>query len=65
MIAPFEYTSIIMGLVIGYLFFGDVPQWSMLLGTAIVVGSGVFIIIREHRLGLERRSARRFTTPQG
>ena len=64
-IAPFEYTSIIMGLVIGYLFFGGVPQWSMLLGTAIVVGSGVFIIIREHRLGLERRSARRFTTPQG
>ncbi len=64
-IAPFEYTSILMALVIGVVIFGDVPQWSMLIGTAIVVGAGIFIIIREHRLGLERRSAKRFTTPMG
>jgi drug/metabolite transporter (DMT)-like permease len=64
-IAPFEYTSIIMGIVVGFFVFGDVPQWSMIIGTAIVVAAGIFIILREHRLGLERRSARRFTTPQG
>ncbi|MEX3008099.1 DMT family transporter [Hoeflea sp. TYP-13] len=64
-IAPFEYTSIIMGIVVGYFLFGDIPQWSMLIGTAIVAGAGLFIIVREHRLGLERKSARRFTTPQG
>jgi len=64
-IAPFEYTSIILAIVIGYFIFGDVPQWSMLIGTVIVVAAGIFIILREHRLGLERKGARRFTTPQG
>ena len=64
-IAPFEYTSIIMGIAIGFLVFGDIPQWSMLIGTAIVAAAGIFIIVREHRLGIERKAARRFTTPQG
>lgn len=64
-IAPFEYTSIILGIVIGYVVFGDVPTWTMLTGTAIVVSAGLFVILREHRLGLERRAQRRLVTPQG
>jgi drug/metabolite transporter (DMT)-like permease len=57
-IAPFEYTSIVMGGVVAYFVFGDIPRGSMLLGTAIVVGAGIFIIYREHRLQLERRASR-------
>lgn len=64
-IAPFEYTSIILGIAIGYLLFGDVPTAAMLTGTVIVVSAGIYIIWREHRLGLERRAARRHVTPQG
>lgn len=64
-IAPFEYTSILLGIVIGYLLFDDVPTKTMLIGTAIVVSAGIFIIWREHRLGLERRGARKHMTPQG
>lgn len=64
-IAPFEYTSILLGIVIGYFLFGDVPTATMLAGTAIVVGAGIFIILREHRLGLERKGARKHVTPQG
>lgn len=64
-IAPFEYTSIIFGIVAGYFLFGNVPQWSMIIGTAIVVAAGLYIIVREHRLGVEQKAARRFTTPQG
>jgi drug/metabolite transporter (DMT)-like permease len=64
-IAPFEYTSIILGIAIGFFLFGDVPTWQMLLGTSIVVAAGIYIIIREHRLGLERRGARKLVTPQG
>lgn len=64
-IAPFEYTSILLGIAIGYLLFDDVPTVWMLTGTAIVVGAGVYIIWREHRLGLERRGARKLVTPQG
>lgn len=64
-IAPFEYTSILLGLGFGYLLFDDVPTLAMLAGTAIVVSAGIFIIIREHRLGLRRKAARRHKTPQG
>jgi len=63
-IAPFEYTSMILGIIIGYLVFGDVPTAHMIVGGAIVIVSGIFIIWREHRLGLERSKARRVTPPQ-
>ena len=43
-IAPFEYTSIVLGLLIGYVLFDDVPTPTMLAGTAIVVGAGIFVI---------------------
>lgn len=64
-IAPFEYTSIVLGLIIGYFLFEDIPTGTMLIGTGIVVGAGIFIIFREHRLGLERKGARKHVTPQG
>lgn len=64
-IAPFEYTSILLGIVIGYVLFDDIPTRTMLIGTVIVIGAGIFIIWREHKLGLERRGARKHLTPQG
>ena len=64
-VAPFEYTSIILAIVIGYFAFGDLPTMHMLAGGAIVVGAGIFIIYRERRLGLERARARKVTPPQG
>ncbi|MGV8935980.1 MAG: DMT family transporter [Allorhizobium sp.] len=62
-IAPFEYSSILLGSAIAYVLFGDVPTVSMLVGTAIVAGAGIFIILREHQLGLERKAARKASTP--
>ncbi|MDI7861239.1 DMT family transporter [Rhizobiaceae bacterium n13] len=64
-IAPFEYTSILLGIVVAYVLFEDVPTMTMLAGTLIVVGAGIYIIYREHRLGLERRAARRAEGPRG
>jgi drug/metabolite transporter (DMT)-like permease len=57
-IAPFEYVSLILSLGIGYAVFQDVPTRQMLIGALIVVSAGLFIIWREHRLGIERRRAR-------
>ncbi|WP_312222963.1 DMT family transporter [Rhizobium rhizoryzae] len=62
-VAPFDYSSIIFGIAIAYVLFGDVPTWQMLLGTAITVSAGIFIIYREHQLGLERKSARKASSP--
>ncbi|MBO3759518.1 DMT family transporter [Ciceribacter sp. L1K23] len=64
-IAPFEYTSIILGSAIAYVLFDEVPTLTTAAGAAIVVAAGIFIIYREHRLGLERRAARKASTPQG
>ncbi len=64
-IAPFEYTSMLLALALGYFLFAEVPTAPMLWGAALVVSAGLFIIWREHRLGLERGKARRIITPQG
>jgi drug/metabolite transporter (DMT)-like permease len=62
-VAPFEYTSMILGIAVGYFAFGDVPTIHMLVGGLIVVGAGIFIIWREQRLGLERRAASKAAPP--
>lgn len=62
-VAPFEYTSLLLSIVVGYVIFGDVPTLEMLVGAVIVVGAGIYIIYREHQLGLERRRAREATPP--
>lgn len=64
-IAPFEYSSILLGSAIAYFLFGDIPTLTTLVGAAIVVSAGIFIIYREHQLGLERKAARKAATPQG
>lgn len=64
-IAPFEYTSLLISVVLGYLIFGDIPTLHMLSGGAIIIAAGIFIILRERRLGLERAKARKVSTPQG
>ncbi len=64
-VAPFDYTSMLLGIAAGYLFFADIPTAQTLLGGSIVVAAGLFIIWREHRLGIKRKGARRVMTPQG
>ncbi|MFN4272113.1 MAG: DMT family transporter [Aliihoeflea sp.] len=63
-IAPFEYTSMLLAIAVGFFVFGDLPTVYMLVGGTIVVGAGLFIIWREHRLGLERARARKVSPPQ-
>ena len=64
-VAPFEYTSMILGVVVGYFVFGDVTSLNTLIGGVIVVAAGIFIIWRERQLGLERTRTRTATPPQG
>lgn len=64
-IAPFEYTSMILAIVIGYVVFAEVPTAYTLVGGTVVVCAGLFIIWREQRLGLQRAPARKVSPPQG
>jgi drug/metabolite transporter (DMT)-like permease len=64
-VAPFEYTSLVLSIIVGYLLFQDIPTLPMLLGGLIVVGAGIYIIFREHRLGLDNTKAKEVSTPEG
>lgn len=46
-IAPFRYSSLIWALLLGWLAFGDWPDPVTMLGAVLVVGAGLFTLIRE------------------
>lgn len=54
LVAPFQYTSMILALAIGYFVFDEVPTGTMLMGASVVIAAGVLIIWRERKLGLQR-----------
>ena len=49
-LAPFQYVSILWSIVFGYAAFSDVPDGATLLGAAIIIGAGLFILLRERSL---------------
>ncbi|RYG91237.1 DMT family transporter [Loktanella sp. IMCC34160] len=61
LIAPFEYTSMLLALGVGYFIFDEVPTSVMLLGALLIIAAGVLIIWRERQLGLERSRQRKAT----
>ncbi|MSP03438.1 MAG: DMT family transporter [Acetobacteraceae bacterium] len=46
-LAPYEYTMLIWGGMMGYLVFGEVPSWTTLAGAAIVAFAGLYNLHRE------------------
>jgi drug/metabolite transporter (DMT)-like permease len=48
-VAPFQYFSLIWAMLLGFAIWGDVPTVSLLIGGAIVAGSGLFLLWRESR----------------
>ncbi|MBN9027277.1 MAG: DMT family transporter [Rhizobiales bacterium] len=55
-VAPFRYTGILFAVVLGFLVWGDVPDALTLVGTLIVVATGVYTFRREMRLAQQVRS---------
>lgn len=56
-VAPFDYTSMVWALVLGYAMFGETPTAMIVLGSAIIAGAGLFVIWREHQLALAHKTA--------
>jgi drug/metabolite transporter (DMT)-like permease len=48
-VSPFYYFLLVWALVIGFVVWGDVPTIGLLIGSAIVVGSGLFLLRHETR----------------
>ena len=49
MLAPFVYTELLWAIIVGALVFGDLPTLEMVGGAAVIMGSGMFILYREHQ----------------
>ena len=49
LLAPLAFTEIIMATVFGWWFFNDLPDRWNVLGVAILIGSAIYISIRERR----------------
>lgn len=50
-VVPYQYTIIVWAVIFGYVVFDDIPQVQTLVGAAIIVAAGLFIFLRESRLG--------------
>lgn len=53
-LANFDYVAMIWAILFGWLFFSELPAPAVYVGAAVVIASGLFIVWRERRLGLER-----------
>lgn len=49
-VTPFRYTAMVWAILLGYLVFGDIPGPLTLVGSAIVVGMGIYTFYRERQL---------------
>jgi drug/metabolite transporter (DMT)-like permease len=55
-LAPYEYTMLLWGGLLGFIVFGEVPSWNTLAGAAIVALAGLYNLHRER----VRRAQERF-----
>ena len=50
--APIQYVQLVAGFIMGYLFFRDLPDTFEIIGSLVIVFSGLFIIYRENKLNI-------------
>lgn len=50
-VAPFQYSQILWGAVLGWILFGDVPGARTIVGGAVVIAAGLHLMRRETRRG--------------
>jgi S-adenosylmethionine uptake transporter len=55
-VAPFEYVGLPMAVFWGWAIWGDLPEWEVWLGMALIMGAGLFVFLREQQKA--RRIAR-------
>jgi drug/metabolite transporter (DMT)-like permease len=56
-VVPFDYTQLLWAVLLGWSVFGDHPPATTWGGAAVIIGSGLYTLYREHKLGRERARA--------
>lgn len=49
-VVPYQYSTIFWAIILGIIFFGDIPGPAMLTGATIIIAAGIYIFIRERAL---------------
>ena len=49
-LAPFDYSAMIWAILLGYAFWGDLPDWTVGIGASILVASGLYVLWREAQI---------------
>ncbi len=52
-VVPYQYSMIVWAVIFGFAVFGDVPSVATIVGAAIIIGAGLYIFLREQKLGRE------------
>jgi len=47
MVQPFTYLALVWSVVLGYLVFSELPDYFTIIGSVVVVSSGLFVLHRE------------------
>ena len=58
MLAPFDYASLIFAILIGYVWFDELPTMVMLIGATLVIAGNGLVLWRERQLGVINAKAR-------
>ncbi|XWN31627.1 MAG: DMT family transporter [Devosia sp.] len=62
-VSPFRYTVLLWALVIGYIWFGEVPDELTIIGATIVVAAGLYTLWREQMVAGRRPAAHAAVRP--
>jgi len=54
LVTPFRYTALVWAALLGFMIWGHIPDSFTVIGAAIIVGAGIYLVLRESQL---RRAA--------
>lgn len=57
LVAPFRYSALVWATILGYAIWGHMPDVWTFVGAAIIVASGIYLVLREQRAAAPPRAA--------
>ncbi|MEE3048049.1 MAG: DMT family transporter, partial [Pseudomonadota bacterium] len=50
-VAPMDYTRLVFAAMIGFLLFGEIPEWTTAIGAGLVIATSLYTVRAEARAG--------------
>lgn len=60
-VSPFEYTKMVWAVVLGYVIFGDLLDLSTAIGAALIIASGIYLMVHDNR---RTKNLKRIAVPE-